>query len=175
MRAALFLDRDGVLNENRPGHVRRWEEYRFLPGVLGALARAARSDLAIVVVTNQSVIGRGFATRDVVDDIHRRMTAEIVASGGRVDAVYLCPHAPEDGCACRKPRPGMLLAAARDLGLDLAGSWMVGDAATDVEVARAAGVRPVLVLSGRGGPWDVGPEVPVAADLTAALNAFILR
>lgn len=175
MRAALFLDRDGVLNENRPGHVRSWEEYRFLPGVKDALARAARTEFAIVVVTNQSVIGRGFATRNTVEDIHRRMTAEIAASGGRVDAVYLCPHAPEDGCDCRKPRPGMLLAAAREMGLDLARSWMVGDAATDVAVAQAAGVRPVLVLSGRAGPWDAAPGVPVAADLGAALNAFILR
>ncbi len=174
MRAALFLDRDGVLNENRPGHVRSWEEYRFLPGVKDALARAARTEFAIVVVTNQSVIGRGFATRNTVEDIHRRMTAEIAASGGRVDAVYLCPHAPEDGCDCRKPRPGMLLAAAREMGLDLARSWMVGDAATDVAVAQAAGVRPVLVLSGRGGPWDAAPGVPVAANLGAALNVFIL-
>lgn len=149
-RAAVFLDRDGVIIENRSDHIRSWEHVRFLPGSLDALRTLAATDLAVVLVTNQSAIGRGLLTPEEASHINDRLTERIVESGGRLDAVYMCPHDPAAGCDCRKPAPGMLLRAANEMALSLADSFLIGDARTDVEAARAAGVRPILVLSGRG-------------------------
>jgi D-glycero-D-manno-heptose 1,7-bisphosphate phosphatase len=150
LRPAIFLDRDGVINHNRADHVKSWPEFEFLPGSLLALRRLARLDWPVVVVTNQAMIGRGQASRDSVDDIHARMLTAVLRAGGRIDAVMLCPHRPDEDCACRKPRPGLLLDAADALGLDLARSFMVGDAASDVMAALNAGCQPVLVKTGRG-------------------------
>jgi D-glycero-D-manno-heptose 1,7-bisphosphate phosphatase len=149
-RRAVFLDRDGVICRNRDDHVKCWEEFVFLPGALKALARLACLDLDIIVVTNQSVINRLMVTAKVVEDIHTRMVRAIEAAGGRIDRVMVCPHRPEDHCTCRKPQPGLLLAAAEESGLDLAHSYMIGDAESDMLAARAAGCRPYLVLTGRG-------------------------
>src|SRR5688500_5693601 len=110
MRAAVFLDRDGVINEYRSEYVRTWEELRFLPGAMEAIARLTRAGIPVVVVTNQSGIGRGVIAREVVDEIHRRMGEEIA-----IAAVMVCPHHPDDACECRKPKPGMLRQAAREL------------------------------------------------------------
>ena len=150
LRPAVFLDRDGVINENRSDHVKAWEEFVFLPGVLDALRLLARHDRPIIVVTNQAVINRGLVRRETVEQVHRRMCDEIAQGGGRIDAIYYCPHRPEEGCDCRKPRPGLLLQAAREMSLDLPGSYFIGDALSDVEAALAAGCRPILVLTGRG-------------------------
>lgn len=149
-RPAVFLDRDGVIIEHRDDYVKSLAEVVFVPGALDALARLARHDTLIVIATNQSAIGRGLLTRHAADAINAHVCEQIAAAGGRVDAVYVCPHQPEDNCACRKPAPGMLLDAARDLGIDLGASAMIGDALTDVLAAQAAGVRPVLVLTGLG-------------------------
>jgi D-glycero-D-manno-heptose 1,7-bisphosphate phosphatase len=150
LRPAVFLDRDGVINENRDDYVKAWDEIRFLPGAFDAVRRLAPSPYRIVLVTNQSSVGRGILSRQQVEAINGRLVAELEARGGRVDAVYYCPHHPDDGCSCRKPQPGLLLRAASDLDLDLVRSFLVGDAASDVEAALAAGCRPILVLTGRG-------------------------
>lgn len=150
MRPAIFLDRDGVINENRPDHVRTWDQVHFLPGVFDALRRLAASDYALVVVTNQSAVGRGLMTSQALQQINDGIVARVRAEGGRIDALYCCPHRPDEGCACRKPKPGMLLQAAADLGIDLSRSFLVGDAVTDVEAALAAGSRPFMVRTGRG-------------------------
>ena len=151
MRRAVFLDRDGVICWNRYDHVKRWDEFEFLPGALEALARLAESDLCIVVVTNQAVINRGMATVGAIEDIHSRMVSMVEQAGGRVDKVMFCPHRPDQGCGCRKPKPGMLLKAAEELELGLDSSYMVGDACSDVMAGRAAGCsRCYLVLTGRG-------------------------
>jgi D-glycero-D-manno-heptose 1,7-bisphosphate phosphatase len=147
---AIFLDRDGVINRNRPDHVKAWDEFEFLPGVLEALARLAGVGLPVLVISNQGAIGRGLTTYAAVDEINRRMAAEIRAAGGRIDDALYCPHCPEDGCACRKPRPGLLLQAAERWDLDLAASVLVGDAEADILAAQRAGCRPLLVLTGRG-------------------------
>lgn len=179
-RPAVFLDRDGVINANRPDYVKSWAEVRFLPGVFRALARLARTPFAIVVVTNQSPVGRGLLAPEVAEEINRRIQAMVAAHGGRIDAVYLCPHRPEEGCACRKPKPGLLLRAAQERDLNLAASYMVGDALSDVEAARAAGVHPILVLTGRGRahvhrlPEDLRAACTVVDDLSAAVD-WILR
>jgi D-glycero-D-manno-heptose 1,7-bisphosphate phosphatase len=151
MHRAVFLDRDGVICWNRYDHVKSWDEFEFLPGVREALARLAGSDLCIVVVTNQAVVNRGMATLSAIEEIHTRMVSEIEQAGGRVDKVMFCPHRPDQGCECRKPKPGMLLKAAAQLDLDLTGSYTVGDACSDVMAGRAAGcARCYLALTGRG-------------------------
>lgn len=179
MPAAVFLDRDGVINENRDDYVKAWGEVRFLPGVLEALARLAATPFRIVLTSNQSPIGRGILTRAQVDAVNHRLVTEIEARGGRVDGVYYCPHRPEEGCECRKPRPGLLLQAAQELDLDLGGSHLVGDAVSDVEAALTAGVQPVMVRTGRGAAQerllkDKWPQVPVVPGLGEAVE-WILK
>ncbi|HRV94863.1 MAG TPA: D-glycero-beta-D-manno-heptose 1,7-bisphosphate 7-phosphatase [Anaerolineae bacterium] len=147
---AIFLDRDGVICENRPDYVKSWREFEFLPGAKQSLAALRYLGLPIIVVTNQSAIGRGIVSTNDVETIHHRMTAEIQAYGGHITHVYCCPHHPEEGCDCRKPQPGMLLQAAQDLGIDLSCSYMVGDAATDLLAGQQAGCHSILVLTGRG-------------------------
>lgn len=150
MQPAVFLDRDGVINQNRADYVRTWEQVEFLPGVFDALRALADSQFAVVVVTNQSAIGRGIMVAETLQGIHDAMAARIAVEGGRVDAIYACPHRPDAGCDCRKPQPGMLLQAAADLDIDLARSYLVGDALTDIQAALAAGCQPVMVRTGRG-------------------------
>ncbi len=147
---AIFLDRDGVICENRPDHVKNWSEFKFLPGVKNSLVKLSSLGLPIVVVTNQAVIGRGLASAEKVEEIHRLMVAEVTAAGGRIDRVYYCPHLPEEGCDCRKPKTGLLLQAAAEMGLDLNQSYLVGDAATDILAGQQVGCRTFLVLTGRG-------------------------
>ena len=176
-RPAIFLDRDGVIIENRTDYCRSWEEVVILPGALQALARAQGTSYAVVIITNQSAVGRGLVDRETTDDINVRLVAAIRAAGGRGDGVYMCPHAPEDGCACRKPKPGLLLQASRDLSLDLLRSVLIGDSLSDIEAARAAGVgRAMLVRTGRGleqlalaRATGVG-DFAVFADLSEALD-----
>jgi D-glycero-D-manno-heptose 1,7-bisphosphate phosphatase len=179
VRPAVFLDRDGVLNEDCPGYVTRQADFRLLPGVLEALALLAQLPVAIVVVTNQSAVGRGQMTRAALDDIHAWLCATVAAAGGRIDAVYVCPHCPWDGCACRKPTPGLLYQAAADWHLDLPRSYFIGDALTDVEAARKAGCRSVLVLTGHGRDalraldgHDPRPDF-VASDVLAAAHEVL--
>jgi D-glycero-D-manno-heptose 1,7-bisphosphate phosphatase len=151
MYMALFLDRDGVLIENRPDYVRSWAQVEIFPQALQALARAAQSAYKIVLITNQAGIGRGLILPEVAEEINRRLVAEVVKAGGRIDGVYLCPHKPEDSCECRKPRPGLILQAARELDLDLKRSIFIGDALTDLQAGQAAGInRLALVSTGRG-------------------------
>lgn len=158
----MFLDRDGTINRDRPGYVKRWEEFEFLPGALEALRRLADLGAEVIVVSNQSAVGRGLASHEAVEDIHRRMIAEAGAGGGRISKACFCPHAPWEGCGCRKPKPGLLVRAAEDLGVDLARAFMVGDAPTDMEAALAAGCRPVWISRdghGGGGPMAAIPRV----------------
>ena len=175
-RPAVFLDRDGVLNENRADYVRTWEQVVILPGVLAAMQRLAASPLIVVVVTNQSAVGRGLMDAATLAGIHHSLVDLVQRAGGRIDAVYACPHTPEDGCPCRKPLPGMLLQAARDLDIDLDRSYLVGDAVSDMQAALAAGCQPILVRTGRG-EKQMGrlaasglSHLPVAADLAEAVD-----
>jgi D-glycero-D-manno-heptose 1,7-bisphosphate phosphatase len=150
VRAGLFLDRDGTLIEHRTGHVRALQQIAFLPGVLDALSDLRSLDLVIVVTSNQSAVSRGLLDAEDAVALHEYVLDEIEAAGGRVDASYLCPHQPSDDCWCRKPRPGMYEAAARDLGCQLSSSTIVGDAVCDMLAAIAIGARPVLVRTGLG-------------------------
>ncbi|HHH41379.1 MAG TPA: HAD family hydrolase [Chloroflexi bacterium] len=147
---AVFLDRDGVICHNRDDHVKGWDEFVFLPRAKKALAKLAQLDLPVIVITNQAIINRGMVPAATVEEIHRRMVQEVRAAGGRIDRVYYCPHRPDEGCGCRKPRPGLLLQAAAELGIDLKGSYLVGDAWTDIQAGLAVGAQPLMVLTGRG-------------------------
>ena len=182
MKPAIFLDRDGVVIQNRPDYVRSWRDVEFLPAAVDALARLADTPYPIVFVTNQSAVGRGIISLETAQEINRRLVAELRAQGCRVDGVFMCPHAPEDGCNCRKPKPGLLFQAAEALGLDLPASLMIGDAWTDLQAGAAAGVpRLGLLLTGRGRQQLALPRPPevaharVFSDLSAALDALLHR
>jgi len=145
----VVLGRDGVLNEFREGHVTAPGEWVPVPGVLEAVARINHAGWHVVVATNQSGIGRGMIDMSAINAVHARMHQLLQAQGGRIDAVFFCPHTPEDGCDCRKPRPGLLLDIARRYGVEMGTVPMVGDTLRDLQAAAAAGAEPHLVLSGR--------------------------
>jgi D-glycero-D-manno-heptose 1,7-bisphosphate phosphatase len=145
----VILGRDGILNEYREEHVTTPEEWQPVPGALEAVARINHAGWHTVVATNQSGIGRGMIDMSAVNTVHAHMNKMLQVQGGRLDAVFFCPHTPEDDCDCRKPKPGMLLDVGRRYGIDLATVPVVGDTARDLIAAHAAGCEPHLVLSGR--------------------------
>lgn len=181
-RAAVFLDRDGVLNVEHDG-VLEPAAMQLLPGSAEGVRKLNKAGLATVVVTNQPYISHGKLSEEGLDAIHASMERELARDHAFVDAIYYCPHHPHSGyegerkelkieCECRKPKPGMLLRAARDLHLDLSRSWMIGDRTADIEAARRAGVTSVLVRSGHGGRDNVSPAKPdfIFSDLEEAAN-----
>src|SRR5262249_20339064 len=137
--SALLLDRDGVVNRELGRSVRSWQEFEFLPGVLDALRRLVDLSAPILVLSNQSAMGRGWVSTKTVEDIHERMVQAVRSAGGRIDEVAVCPHAPEAQCSCRKPKPGLLLMMATKHRFDLRRAVMVGDSQRDVEAARVVG------------------------------------
>jgi D-glycero-D-manno-heptose 1,7-bisphosphate phosphatase len=151
MHPAIFLDRDGVIIENRPDYVRSWAEVEIFPQALATLVRLARTPYKVVIVTNQAGIGKGLIPPAVSEDINRRLQVVIEQAGGRIDGIYVCPHRPDDRCDCRKPLPGLIHQAAAAFDLDLPASILIGDALSDLQAGRAAGVgRLALVRTGRG-------------------------
>jgi D-glycero-D-manno-heptose 1,7-bisphosphate phosphatase len=145
----VILGRDGILNEYREGHVTAPEEWEPVPGAMEAVARINHAGWHAVVATNQSGIGRGMIDMSAVNAVHAHMNRELMAQGGRIDAVFFCPHTPEDDCDCRKPKSGMMLEIGRRYGVGLAQVPMVVDTVRDLLAAQAAGCEPHLVLSGR--------------------------
>jgi D-glycero-D-manno-heptose 1,7-bisphosphate phosphatase len=179
----VILGRDGVLNEYREGHVTAPEEWEPVPGALEALARVNHAGWHAVLATNQAGIGRGMIDMAAINAVHARMNQLLLAQGGRVDAIFFCPHTPEEDCSCRKPKPGMLLDIGRRYGADLSQVPMVCDTLRDLLAAQAAGCEPHLVLTGRAaGIGDeqlrhlLGqiPSARVHADL-AAFADFLLE
>lgn len=147
---AIFIDRDGVVNHNRSDYVKSCEEFDFLPGSMDALCLLGRLGWPIVIVSNQSAIGRGLVAAETVTRITTYLVEQVRRAGGHIDGVYVCPHHPDEGCDCRKPRPGLLQQASRELGVDLQCSYLIGDAESDILAALAVSAQPILVLSGRG-------------------------
>jgi len=172
---AVFLDRDGVFNVDRPDCVRSWEEFELIPGSVAAAARLSRAGLPVYLVTNQSCVGRGWVARGDLDSMHERLAGLIAEAGGVLDGLYICPHAPGAGCACRKPAPGLLLAAIAEHDLAPGRCVFVGDSSTDLKAALSAAVPSLLVRSGKGErtaaalPEGVSP-IHIAADLAAAAD-----
>ena len=148
----VFLDRDGVINRNPPnmGYVQSWSEFSFIPNARKAIRELTQNGYRIIVVTNQAGIGRGLFTEENLTDIHARMVSEIVETGGRIDAIYYCPHHPNAGCECRKPKPGMLTRAVREHNIELSSAYLIGDSTTDIEAGQRVGTQTLLVLTGLG-------------------------
>lgn len=172
----VFLDRDGVINRDRPEFVKSWAEFEFLPGVIEALARLTGAGARIIVFSNQSCVGRGICSIEVVNQINQRMSDEMAKAGAHLAGVYICPHAPEDGCDCRKPKPGLILQAAAELELDLEGAVVIGDDLRDLQAGRAAGLAAILVRTGKGAGVEADPAARpdlIADDLSQAVDLLI--
>jgi len=174
VKAAVFLDRDGTLIED-VDYLSGFDQVAMFPWTVDALRLIARAGFLSVVVTNQSAVARGIVTEDFIRETHAELNRRLGRGGARIDAFYFCPHHPEAAleeyrrqCRCRKPEPGMLEDAARDLSIDLARSWMVGDRWLDVSAGNAAGVRSLLVRSGHAARVQEAPAPGIRAD--AILN-----
>ena len=173
---AVFLDRDGVINADRPDFVKSWEEFEFLPDSLKALAVLSQTSYKIVVITNQSGVGRGLLSEKTLEQMHTRMIDRVRASGGRIDGIYYCPHAPSVGCDCRKPSAGLFFEAARDFEVNLTSSWAIGDSDRDVRAASRAGVKAILLDRILPDPsaMTISPlEFRRASDLLAAVRIIL--
>lgn len=171
-RRAVFLDRDGVLNERAQEHeyVRSWAEFRWLPGAREAVAALAGAGFVPIVVSNQRGIARGLLSWEDVREIEAGMQREFEQHGARVAAYYYCPHGADEGCDCRKPAPGLLLRAARDHDLDPGASVMVGDSESDVAAGRAAGCLTICV-----GPEGPSTSADFIAETLAEASALMLQ
>lgn len=179
----VILDRDGVINEESEEFIRSPEQWKPIPGSLEAIARLCRAEYRVVVITNQSGVGRGLYSLDTMNKIHTRMFELIRQKGGQVDALLFCPHTQEMNCECRKPKPGMFNELARRLKINLTGLPAVGDSIRDLEAAVAAGAQPVLVETGKGaqtcealernGDLQLG-KVPVYENLAAFVDDHML-
>lgn len=180
MRRAVFLDRDGTINEEKE-YLYRIEDFMFVPGAPEAIRLLNEAGFVVVVVTNQSGVARGYYTEEDVEALHRHIDRELARHGAHVDAWLYCPHHPSGNgryalaCSCRKPLPGMLREAARGLGIDLGRSLMIGDKLIDIESGRAAGCRSILVRSGYGAGEEalVPGDVEVHGDLLGAVRALL--
>lgn len=166
----VILDRDGVLNAepSAAGYVSNWSQWQWMAGALDGLRLLRGAGIRVSVATNQSGVGRGIVDRADLDAIHAHMIAEAAHAGGTIDRVFVCPHAPNSGCDCRKPAPGLLVQAIESSGIPRQATMVIGDALRDIEAAWAADVSPVLVRTGKGRLTEValaGRAVPVFDDL----------
>ena len=169
-RIAVFIDRDGTINEET-GYVDSLAKFRLLPGVTEALRRLNESGIPAIMITNQSGLGRGYFSRDFLDTLHNRMMMEFTEQGCRLDGIYICPHHPDENCACRKPKPGMLLSAAKENEIILHASYVVGDKMRDIELAHRVGAKGILVLTGYGAEElrnnPPMPQIPVGTEFNS--------
>ena len=149
-RGLIILDRDGVINRDSREFVKNTDEWVPIPGSIGAIADLSRAGFTVAVASNQSGLGRGLFDRNALRAMHRKFRRLVAAAGGWVDRIVVCPHAPDAGCNCRKPRPGLLQRLGRHYGVSLEGVPVVGDSLRDLQAATAAGAMPFLVLTGNG-------------------------
>jgi len=182
MFPAIFLDRDGVLIENRADYVRDWSHVKIFPEAIKALSNSRLQNYKIVIVTNQSAVGQNIISFETAKDINDRLINLIRDQNGRLDDAFICPHRPDSGCDCRKPKPGLLLQATKKLSLDLKRSWIIGDAWTDVQAGQAAGVQGMIIVrTGRGfdqlskpRPDGLGDYL-ICDDLPQALSTILTK
>ena len=168
----VFLDRDGVINRRVKGYVAGWEDFEFLPGVLGALKSLKAGGYTVIVVSNQAGVNKGILSKKALRVLTDHMVKSVRKGGGEISAVYYCPCRDEDGCSCRKPKPGLLLMAANDYNINLAGAWLVGDEERDILAGQAAGCRTILVrMSGRMKGGKIKPDF-FAEDLKGAVRVI---
>lgn len=177
--SAIFLDRDGVIVQNRPDYILARDDVEFIPGALDALCSLHERDLKVFIVTNQSAIGRGLVRAERIRKINQQIIEVISAHGGKITGAYICPHAPHENCNCRKPQPGLVLQAREEHQIDLAHSILIGDAVSDLQAGHAAGIRRLaLVRTGRGANQEALLEgldfsTEIYDDLQSALDGMI--
>jgi D-glycero-D-manno-heptose 1,7-bisphosphate phosphatase len=173
----VILDRDGVINFESDRYIKSPAEWKPIPGSLEAIARLTQAGYRVVVASNQSGIDRGLFDMDTLNAIHDKMHSAVIAAGGRIDAIFYCPHSPESNCDCRKPRTGMFERIAECFNTDLAEAYAVGDSLHDLQAAVAAGAQALLVLSGRGKETQQEGGIPegtlVFEDLAAAVEHIL--
>ena len=150
----IILDRDGTINEDRDDYVKSPDEWVPIPGALEAIARLNHAGWHTVVATNQSGLARGLFDISALNAIHARMNRELAEFGGRIDAVFFCPHGPDDGCTCRKPLPGLFTMIGERYGVSLRETYAVGDSLRDLQASATAGCAPHLVRTGKGAALD---------------------
>lgn len=168
----VVLDRDGTINVDNDQHIKSPAEWKPIKGSLEAIARLTQAGWRVVVATNQSGIARGLFDMATLNAIHDTMHRAVHQAGGRIDAVFFCPHAGDSDCACRKPRPGMLLEIGKRMNVALESVPMVGDALRDLQAGAAAGARPVLVLTGKGRQTRAAGGLPPGTEIFADLATF---
>ncbi|MEK7415972.1 MAG: HAD-IIIA family hydrolase [Planctomycetota bacterium] len=167
MTRTVLLDRDGVLNVDRPNYVLSLDQLELEANAAAGVAALTSHGCRLLVITNQACVAKGLISREDLERLHAELVRRLAAQGGRIERIYLCPHGSEVGCACRKPKPGLINQARADFGFAPADTWMVGDAERDLQAAQAAGCLAALVKTGKGGKQAVPPGVPVFADLLA--------
>ena len=165
----VILDRDGTINEDSDQYIKSPAEWKPIPGSLEAIARLTQGGWRCVVATNQSGIARGLFDMATLNAIHAEMHRAVTQAGGRLDAIFFCPHAADSNCECRKPRPGLLREIASRLEVGLAGVPMIGDSLRDVEAAAAVGAKPYLVLTGKGRKTRDAGGLPSGTEVVADL------
>ena len=171
----VILDRDGTINQDSDQYIKSPAEWKPIPGSLEAIARLTQGGWRIVVATNQSGIARGLFDMSTLNAIHAEMHRTVNLAGGRIDAIFFCPHAADSNCECRKPRPGLLREIGSRLDIELAGVPVIGDSLRDVEAAAAVGAKPYLVLTGKGKATRDAGGLPQGTEIAADLAAIAAR
>jgi D-glycero-D-manno-heptose 1,7-bisphosphate phosphatase len=182
LKKVVFLDRDGVINRDSPDYIKTWDEFQFLPGSLEALRLLSQAGFRLIIITNQSIIGRGMVPLGVLEETHRKLKTAVADAGGDILDIFFCPHRPDEGCDCRKPAPGLIQQACRRYGIDPADSVMIGDSTKDMLCGRNAGCgTTILVRTGNGlraekelAELEIRPDM-VAADLLDAARYLLGR
>lgn len=173
----VILDRDGVINQDSDQFIKNTSEWKQIPGSLSAIARLNHAGYRVVIASNQSGIGRGLFDMGAVNAINEKMYRALAQVGGRVDALFYCPHAADANCECRKPKPGMFIDIAQRFNVDLAGVPAIGDSLRDLQAAAAAGAQPMLVLTGKGARTEAAGGLPNATpvfkDLAEAVRNIV--
>ena len=173
----IILDRDGVINQDSDNFIRTVDEFIPLPGSLEAIARLSQAGYQVAIATNQSGIGRAYFELASLDAMHNKLRSLLAPLGGRIDYIAYCPHAPDQGCDCRKPKPGMYLQISEALGYPLDDVPVVGDSLRDLQAAQVVGARPILVRTGKGSRTLAKGEglagIPVHADLAAVVDSLL--
>jgi len=173
----IILDRDGVINYDSDQFIKNPEEWKPIPGSLEAIARLCQADYRVVVATNQSGVGRGLFDMHTLNAIHDKMHKAVALAGGRIDAIFFCPHTADSDCHCRKPKAGMMEDIATRYNTNLKGVPSVGDSLRDLEAAAKAGAQPMLVLTGKGSKTQAAGGLPegtlIYPDLAAAVATLV--
>jgi D-glycero-D-manno-heptose 1,7-bisphosphate phosphatase len=174
----IILDRDGVINYDSPNYIKSVEEFQLIPGSVEALAQLKQAGFTIAVATSQSGIGRGFYDIATLNAMHAKLQNALLAIGGHIDYFAICPHHPDEQCACRKPKPGLFYQVANYFQCDITGVTAIGDSERDVLAAQAAGASPIVVLTGNGEKTRAAlgkqTAIPIYQDLAAAVRAIVI-